>query len=109
MAVSRGSVYYAHLPEIGDKPVLVVSWDAISNGMDSPIVCLITKTDRVRAFDTHVFVDASDTGLEFDSYILCHELVTLDGDDFRRHVGNVSVGTLLRVEAALKLALDLPQ
>jgi hypothetical protein len=35
--------------------------------------------------------------------------VTLDGDDFRRHVGNVSVGTLLRVEAALKLALDLPQ
>ena len=108
MAVSRGGVYYAHLPEIGDRPVLVISWDAISNGMDSPIVCLITKTDRVRAFDTHVFVEAHETGLDFDSYILCHELVTLDGEDFRRQVGNVSIGTLIRVEAALRIALDLP-
>jgi mRNA-degrading endonuclease toxin of MazEF toxin-antitoxin module len=106
--VARGGVYYAGLPEIGDKPVLVVSWDPVSNGMGSPIVCLITSTDRVRALDTHVLVDASDSGLEYDSYILCHELATLDAGDIRRHVGQVSVSTLVKVELALRRALDLP-
>jgi mRNA-degrading endonuclease toxin of MazEF toxin-antitoxin module len=106
--VSRGGVYYANLPDIGDRPVLVVSWDPISNGMDSPIVCLITATDRIRAFETHVHVEARETGLDYDSYILCHELATLDRADFRRHVGNVSVPTLIKTELALKRALDLP-
>lgn len=108
MTLSRGGVYYASLPEIGDKPVLVVSWDAISNGMNSPVVCLITKTDRVRAFDTHVHVEAGETGLDYDSYILCHELATLNAEDFRRHVGDISVPTLITVELAIKRALDLP-
>ena len=108
MALSRGGVYYASLPEIGDKPVLVVSWDAVSNGMNSPVVCLITRTDRPRAFDTRVYVEAAESGLDYDSYVLCHELATLNAEDFRRHVGDISVPTLIRVELAIKRALDLP-
>ena len=107
MPVSRGDVYYASLPEIGDKPVLVVSWDAVSNGMNSPIVCLMTSRDRDRGLPTYVHVEADESGLDHDSYVLCHELATLDAAAFRRHVGSVSGVTLMRVELALKRALDI--
>jgi mRNA-degrading endonuclease toxin of MazEF toxin-antitoxin module len=105
--VVRGGVYYAELPGIGDKTVLVVSWNAINSGLRSPIVCQITTTDRERALPTYVALAAGDGGLREDSYVLCHELVTLDADDFRRQLGVLSPASLLRVEAALRAALDL--
>jgi mRNA interferase MazF len=105
--VVRGGVYYAELPDIGDRTVLVVSWNAINLGLRSPIVCQITTTDRARALPTYVALAAGDGGLREDGYVLCHEIVTLDEDDFRRQLGVLSPPSLLRVEAALRTALDL--
>jgi mRNA interferase MazF len=106
--ISRGGIYYAALPGVGDKTVLVVSWDAINSGLRSPIVCQVTRTERERSLPTHVALSAGDGGLEHDSYALCHELVTLDETDLRRPLGMISPTSLLEVEAALRRALDLP-
>jgi mRNA-degrading endonuclease toxin of MazEF toxin-antitoxin module len=107
MEILRGGIYFAALPGIPDKTVLVVSWDAINAGLRSPIVCRVTTTERERSLPTFVALPAGAAGIEADSYILCHELVTLDAEDFRREVGMIPPAILVKVEDALRRALHL--
>ena len=94
---------------MGDKTVLVVSWDAINHGMRSPVVCQVTTNDRERNLPTYVPLLAGEGGVESDSYVLCHEIVTIDAEDFRREVGMIPASRLVQVEEALRRTLDLPQ
>jgi mRNA interferase MazF len=107
MEILRGGIYYAAYPGIGDRPVLVLSWDAINAGLRSPIVCQVTTTKRERYLPTFVPLPADAAGLETDSFILCHELATLRAERFRREVGMVPPAILVQVEEALRRALDL--
>jgi mRNA-degrading endonuclease toxin of MazEF toxin-antitoxin module len=107
MELLRGGIYFAALPGIGDRTVLVLSWDAINAGLRSPIVCQVTTTERERNLPTFVHLPAGQAGIAEDSYILCHELVTLEAEDFRRDVGMIPPSILVQVEAAVRRALDL--
>lgn len=107
--IVRGGLYLAGLPGVGDKRVLVVSWNAINDGMRSPIVCLVTSTRRERSLPTCVRVAAGEAGMVDDSWVLCHEIATLDADDFRREIGVLPPSLVVQVETALRHALDLPQ
>jgi mRNA-degrading endonuclease toxin of MazEF toxin-antitoxin module len=106
--IVRGGLYFAALPGVGDKRVLVVSWNAINNGLRSPIVCLVTSTPRERSLPTSVAIPAGEAGMTDDSWILCHELATLDTADLRKELGVLPPPLLVQVEAALRQALDLP-
>lgn len=108
MEIARGGVYYVHLPGVGDKPALVVSWNAINDGLRSPIVCQITRAERERRLPTFVRVSGGTAGLSDDCYVLCHELVTLDTGDFRRALGMLPGPQMVRVEEALRRTFDLP-
>ena len=105
--IVRGGLYSAAFPRVGDKLVLVVSWDAINRGMRSPIVCLVTSTPRERNLPTNVALPAGTAGNERDSWILCHELATLDAKDIRQELGKIPTPLLVQVENALRRALDL--
>ena len=107
--IVRGGLYFAGLPGVGDKRVLVVSWNAINAGLRSPIVCLITSTQRARSLPTSVRVAAGEAGMGEDSWILCHEIATIDGETFRSEIGVLPPPLLVQVETALRYALDLPQ
>jgi mRNA-degrading endonuclease toxin of MazEF toxin-antitoxin module len=106
--IARGGIYYAALPGVGDKRVCVVSWNAINRGLRSPIVCLVTSLRRERSLPTHVPIPAGEAGMDTDSWVLCHELVTLPGEHFRREIGTLSGPLLAEVEMGLRRALDLP-
>ena len=107
--IVRGGLYFAGLPGVGDRRVLVVSWNAINAGLRSPIVCLVTSTQRARSLPTNVLVAAGEAGMDEDSWILCHEIATLDGETFRGEIGVLPPPLLVQVETALRYALDLPQ
>jgi mRNA interferase MazF len=96
--IVRGGVYFASLPEVGDKAVLVLSWRGVNEGLRSPIVCQVTRRDRERNLPTYVFLPAGEGGLPDDSYALCHEIVTLDVEDFRRQLGVISPTAMINVE-----------
>jgi mRNA interferase MazF len=107
-AIVRGGLYFADFLRAGDKRVLVVSWNRINDVMRSPIVCLVTSRAHHRALPTHVPIPAGVAGMELDSWVLCHELQTLEAEDFRREIGILPPPLLAQVEAGLRHALDLP-
>lgn len=105
----RGQVFFADLEEIGRKLVLVVSADEVNDSL-SPVVCLLTSTERERALPTFVTVDPPEAGLWKPTAILCHNLVTLDLWRFADEpIGSVSVETLSRVDDALRRVLSLAE
>lgn len=87
--------------------MLVVSWQAINEGLRSPVVARITSRVRERSLPTYVPLEAGEAGLPEASYVLCHDLVTLRESDFRRRAGVLPLGRMLEVDNALRRALAL--
>lgn len=111
MSRQRGHIYDGFLRDVpGEpKPVLVVSANAVNRGLQ-PIVAQVTQTERVRALPTYVVLEVGEGGVRARSYVLCHELATLEDSD----IGEESWGPmiplhkLVAVERALMEALDIP-
>ena len=108
MSFSRGSVWFVDVPDVGDKPALIVSWQPIQQALGSAIVARITSAEKKRSLPTAIRLEPGEAGLERPSFVLCHDLVTLDRDHFRRFSGMVSARRMLEVEDGLRQALDLP-
>lgn len=107
MSFTRGAVWFVGIPEVGDKPALIVSWQPVQQALSSAIVARITSVERKRSLPTAVELEAGEAGLDRGGYVLCHDLFTLDRDLFGRYAGALSPLRLLEVEEALRRALDL--
>ena len=107
MSHSRGAVWFAAIPGVGDKPVVIVSWDVLNRALESVIVARITSVERDRGLPTFVSLDPDDVdGLPLGSFVICHDLFALP-KPLRRFVGFVPTTRLLEIETALRRALDL--
>lgn len=103
----RGELYFADLEDIGRKLVLVVSGKDVNRAL-SPVVCLLTSTERERTIPTFVTVDPPEGGVWKPSAILCHALVTLDAWRLAAEpIGAVSSQTMRRVDDAIAHTLGL--
>lgn len=108
MTYGRGSVWYAAIPGVGDKPVVVVSAEAINRSLANVTVARITSVDRERSLPTFVALEPDDVaGLPARSFVICHDLFTLPKELLGRRVGVLAAHRMLAVEAALRRALDL--
>lgn len=107
MNLLRGELYWAVIPDLGRKLFLIVSWNAVNRGLRQPIVARVTAQERERALPTHVELEPGEGGVRDRSWILCHELVTLRESGFVERVGELPLGRVLEVDAALRRALDL--
>ena len=108
MTRRRGEIYYAELEGVGRKPVLIVSWNAINEGLRRPICALITSTDRERSLPTHVLIEPVESGLQDTSFVLCHALIVLTEEQIDpAPVGELPSWKQAEVEMALRYALDL--
>ncbi len=103
----RGDVCWARLPEVGRKPVLVVSARAVTLAL-RPIVVRITSIERVRPIATAVLLEEGEiSGLPARSWVICHDLFTLLDPLALEHIGNISPSRMVDVEEALRAALAL--
>jgi mRNA-degrading endonuclease toxin of MazEF toxin-antitoxin module len=105
--LARGGVYLADLGEIGNKTVLIVSEDGINLGLREPVVARITDEPRERSIRSVVELDAGTAGLDQISYVLCHDLTTLEERDFITMLGMLPTVNLFQVEDKLRVALRL--
>jgi mRNA-degrading endonuclease toxin of MazEF toxin-antitoxin module len=105
--LERGDVCWTEQPGLGRRPVVVVSTRLVSAAL-RPIVAGITTTDRVRQIPTVVPIAAGEVpGLDRDSWIVGHDLLTLGADTPLEPAGRLSPSRMLEVEDALRAALGL--
>jgi mRNA-degrading endonuclease toxin of MazEF toxin-antitoxin module len=105
---SRGAVWLADYPSVGEKRVLVVSPDFLNRALANVVVARVTAVERERALPTFVRLRSGDVpGLPEPSYIITHDLATLPKGVFQRFLGDVPAQRLLEVDDALRVALDL--
>jgi mRNA-degrading endonuclease toxin of MazEF toxin-antitoxin module len=107
VSFTRGAVWFVAIPEVGDKPALIVSWQPIQQALNAAIVARISSVEKRRSLPTAVRLDVGEAGLDRGGYVLCHDLFTIDRDLFRRYTGALSPTRLVDVEGALRQALDL--
>lgn len=105
--LERGDVGWASLPGIGRKPVVVVSTRVVSVAL-RPVVARITSIERDRPLPTAVALDDGEVaGLPGRSWIICHDLATLVGDEPLERLGVLSPARMVDVEDALRAVLGL--
>ena len=109
--VIRGSVWFVNLdPTIGheqakNRPCLVVSADSYNQG-DSGLVVIIPITSRKRELFWIVPMQAHETNLEKESYIICDQIRTVSLQRFTsKCLGIASDFTMKHVEKRLKILL----
>ncbi len=113
--VRRGDVYLARLSpsegseQSGQRPVVVVSRDAIN--ASSPVVVVVPVTDRAnkpRIYPSHVILKAGDGGLAIESVALTEQVRAINKSRFIEYVGHLAPRSLMGIDSALKITLDLP-
>lgn len=112
---TRGDVFWANLePTQGSeqggphRPVLIVSRDVINQS--SAVVIAIPATDynnKNRLYPSHVPVNAGEAGFTMSSVLLCEQVRAINKTRLAQHMGHVTPATMAKVEAALRITLDL--
>jgi mRNA-degrading endonuclease toxin of MazEF toxin-antitoxin module len=95
------------IPDAGDKPALIVSWQPVHEGLGAAMVARITSKEKKRSLPTAVHLPVGEGALAQAGYVLCHDLFTIERIRFRRFSGFLTPPKLLEVDSALKRALDL--
>ena len=110
--IKRGEIWLAkHDPTIGReqagiRPVLIVSSDYYNQGF-AEIVYAIPITSKSKNIRSHVSVTPPEGGLTAPSFIMCEAMRSISKQRLIKHLGNVSLATMMDVEDNLKVLLEL--
>ena len=115
MSIKRGEIYFVNLNPVqgreqaGQRPVLVLSVDAINNAPLVVTVVVGTRGERVpRDFPTNVRVTAEESGLSMETVFLCFQIRSLDPRRFSAEpVGKLRGTAMNQVENAIRYCLGL--
>src|SRR6266581_5702622 len=118
--ITRGEIYFVDLnptkgrEQVGRRPVLVVSSDAINR--QPLVVTVVVGTDAKnvpRDYPVNVRVAAAETGLLQDTVFLCFQIRSLDPARFlqagslqRAAAGRMPPIRMAEVAAAMRLVLE---
>jgi mRNA interferase MazF len=114
--ITRGDIYFVDLSptrgreQAGQRPVLVVSSDAINRQPLVATVVVGTDAKNVpRDYPVNVRVSARETGLPLDTVFLCFQIRSLDPSRFgsTSPAGKMPPSRMAEVENAMRLVLEL--
>lgn len=115
MAIQRGEIYFVNLNPVegreqaGQRPVLVLSIDAINRLPLVVTVIVGTKGDNVtRDYPTNIRLKSEETGLNLDTVFLGFQTRSLDPSRFPENpAGKISGTSLQKVEEVVRYCLGL--
>ncbi|MHB1808565.1 MAG: type II toxin-antitoxin system PemK/MazF family toxin [Solirubrobacteraceae bacterium] len=100
-------MWAVQIPNVGAKPAVIVSHMTVSLAL-RPIVARITSVERVRSVPTTVTLVAGEVDrLPNLSYVLCHDLLTVDESGMSEHLGAVPRERLIEIEDRLAFVFGL--
>ncbi len=114
MVIARGEIWWTDLAEPRASepgfrhPILILQADAFNRSRLRTVVGLVVSSNtRLLDAPGNVLLPAKAVGLPRDSVANVTQFVTLDRDYLEERAGKVPSKTLARVEAGLRLVLDL--
>ena len=88
--------------------MLVISTDSFNRSRIKTVtVVAVTSNLRLAAAPGNVALPTGSAGLDRDSVVNVSQIVTLDKEELSKRMGSLDGVTLERVDAGLRLALDL--
>jgi len=113
--VLRGDVFMAGLEPVegseqgGTRPVVVISRNALNEFSTIVVVAPITDAaNKKKIYPSHVPVPIGVGGLTMDSIVVCEQVRAINKTRLKRSLGKFDRTIMTRIEAALKITLDLP-
>jgi len=112
--MKRGDIYDARLSptegseQAGTRPVVIVSRNAINRY--SPVIVITPLTDAAnvkRSYPSNVAISQPEGGLALDSVALTGQVRAITKTRLLRHRGSLSAETMRKINAALRITLDL--
>jgi mRNA interferase MazF len=114
VVVQRREVWWADLDEPRGsepgfrRPILVVQAEAFNRSRLRTFLCVVlTSNTRLLDAPGNVLLPKADSGLPKESVANVTQLVTLDQDYLVEKTGRIPQRTMARVDAGLRLILDL--
>lgn len=106
----RGEIWWASLPDpLGRRPVLVVQSNSFNTSrIGTAVVALITSNLGLASAPGNVRLAQGDGGIPKASVVNVSQLLTLDRIRLTERLGAISATAQSRVDAGLRLVLDLP-
>lgn len=111
--MKRGDIYYADLrPVVGSeqggiRPVLIVQNDVGNRHSPTVICAAITSKMNKAKLPTHIELDASEYSMDKDSVVLLEQLRTIDKTRLKDKVCHLDDSTMMKVDRALRVSLEL--
>jgi len=101
--VQRGEIWFAAVPEGGDRPVLVLTRDPVADRIGRVVVAALTRTRRGVVSELALTVAEDDVAS--DCLVSFDNLHTLPRSAFRRRVTTLSAPRMTRACRALRAAV----
>lgn len=104
--MKRAEVWWAELPPpVGNRPVVILTRDAVLHSIGSIVVTLVTRT--VRGLSTEVVLGRQQ-GLPVRCVANLDNILTVPRERLRRLMGACDTAKVKELNQAAKTALDLP-
>ena len=105
--MKRGEIWWAELPPpVGNRPVIILTWDALLGNIRSIVVALITRT--IRQPPTEVVLGRRQ-GLPVPCVANLDNILTVPRHRLTRLMGACDAGKIEELNQAIKIALDVHQ
>ena len=101
--MQRGEIWFAAVPEGGDRPVLVLTRDPVADRIDRVVVAALTRTRR--GVVSELVLTAAEDDVASDCVVSFDNLHTLPRSAFRRRLTALSEPRMARAGRALRAAV----
>lgn len=102
--MQRGEIWFAAVPDGGDRPVLVLTRDPVADRIDRVVVAALTRTRR--GLVSELVLTAGEDDVASDCVVSFDNLHTLPRAAFRRRLTTLSAGRMARSCRALRAAVS---
>lgn len=101
--MQRGEIWFAAVPGVGDRPVLVLTRDPVADRIERIVVAALTRT--IRGLVSELALSNADDGVPSECAVSFDNLHTLPRSAFRRRITVLAPARMARACRALRAAV----
>lgn len=101
--MQRGEIWFAAVPEGGDRPVLVLTRDPVADRINRVVVAALTRTQR--GVVSELALTAAEDDVASDCVVAFDNLHTLPRAVFRRRITTLSASRMARACRVLRASV----